>query len=456
MEKIDQPAAPSAHPVRLEVRAVVRLATPVVVIQVGMMLMGVVDTMMLGRVSEQALAAGALGHVMSFGLMVFGMGFLMALDPLVSQAFGAGDHAAVGRHLQRGVVVAVLLSLALSIFMWDLGWLMHALGQDGAIIDDTAGYIRAAVPGIVAFLLFTALRQTLQAMSETRQALVAILVANIANVAANYALIFGRWGAPELGVVGSGVATSVARWTMLLIIAVLGWPILGRYFTGLRHAIFRLSTYGQLVRLGIPIGFQVSLEMWLFTTVALLMGNLGARELAAHQIALNLAALSFMVPLGISGAAATRVGNAIGRGDSDGTRRSAAVCLGLGAGVMTVSALAFALFPTQLARLYTSEMPVVAVAATLLPIAALFQVFDGLQVVGAGILRGAADTRIPATIAFVGYWLLGLPVAYLFGLHLGYGPRGLWWGLTFGLAAAAVLFLLRIRVTLRGEIARYS
>ncbi|MEO1367805.1 MAG: MATE family efflux transporter, partial [Acidobacteriota bacterium] len=425
-----QAADDGATPVRREIHAVVRLATPVVMVQVGMMAMGVVDTMMLGRVSEHALAAGALGHVLSFGLMVFGMGFLMALDPLISQAFGADDRVRLGRHLQRGLVVSIVLSTALSVLMWDLRWLMHGLGQDAAIIDDTAAYIRAAVPGVVAFLLFTVLRQTLQAMSETRQALVAILVANGVNVVANYALIFGHWGAPELGVVGSGLATSLSRWTMLLLIAWAGWPIFGRYLRDVRRAIFQPSTYAPLVRLGIPIGFQVSLEMWLFTAVALMMGNLGARELAAHQIALNLAALAFMVPLGIAGAAATRVGNAIGRGDAEGTRRSAAVCLGLGAGVMTFSAVIFAVFPTALARLYTSEMAVVTLAATLLPIAALFQVFDGLQVVGAGVLRGAADTRIPAIIAFVGYWLLGLPVAYVFGVHLGHGPRGLWWGLT--------------------------
>ena len=312
------------------------------------------------------------------------------------------------------------------------------------------------MPGIAAFLFYTVLRQTLQAMSQTRQALIAILVGNVANVAANYSLIFGHWGAPELGVLGSGLATSISRWVMLVILAVAGWPVLSRYFRDLRRAILHPATYLPLVRLGIPVGLQVSLEMWLFTTVALLMGNLGARELAAHQIALNLAALSFMVPLGIAGAAATRVGNAIGRGDAEGTRRSAAVCLGLGAGVMTVSALAFALLPRPLARLFTPEMAVVELAAVLLPIAALFQVFDGLQVVAAGILRGAADTRVPALIAFIGYWLLGLPVAWLLGVHLGFGPTGLWWGLTLGLAAAAILFLLRIRVTLRDEVARYA
>ncbi|MEM6793709.1 MAG: MATE family efflux transporter [Acidobacteriota bacterium] len=443
---------PSA--IRRELDGVARLAAPVVMIQLGMMAMGVVDTMMLGRVSEHALAAGALGHVMSFGLMVFGMGFLMALDPLVAQAYGAEDDVAIGRHVQRGVMAALLLSLLLSALMWDLRWLMRLLGQDPEVLETTAGYIRAAVPGILAFLLFTVFRQTLQAMSHTREALIAIVLANAFNVLANYALVFGHLGAPELGVVGSGLATSIARWVMLLTLMLAGWPMFGRYLRGARRAVWKPATYASLVRLGVPIGIQLALEMWLFTAVALIMGTLGPRELAAHQIALTLAAISFMVPLGIAGAASTRVGNAIGRGDAPGARRSAAVCLVLGASVMTVSALAFAVFPKALARLFTPEMPVVEMAALLLPIAAIFQIVDGLQAVGAGVLRGAADTRVPATIAFVGYWLIGLPVAVIFGRWLGYGPEGLWWGLTLGLAGTAILFLLRIRVTLRGDLAR--
>ena len=433
-----------------------RLAGPVVLVQLGMMLMGAVDSMMLGRVSERALAAGALGNTVSFGCLIFTMGILMALDPLIAQAFGADDRVALARHLQRGLVLALALSVPIAVVLWDVGWLLELLRQDPTIRADTTAYIRAIVPGVPVFLLFVAIRQSLQAMGMVRQALVAIVVANLFNVLANYVLIFGHWGFPALGVVGSAWSTSISRGVMALVIVWASWPILVPHLRTLRRAALHPTTYVDLVRLGIPIAVQVSLEMWVFAAVALLMGNLGARELAAHQIALTLSALTFMVPLGIAGAATTRVGNAIGRGDAPGARRSAAVGLGLGAGVMIVSAAVFATFPEVLARLFTPEVGVVILAARLLPIAAVFQVFDGLQVVGAGVLRGAADTRVPAVFAFVGYWLLGLPLGALLTYRLDFGPAGLWWGLTLGLGATAALFLLRIRFTFRGQLQRFG
>lgn len=434
--------------------ALVRLAAPVVVTQLGMMLMGTVDTMMLGRVSATAMASGALGNTISFGLLVFAMGVIMALDPLVGQAHGAGDRVALGRHVRHGVGLALGVSLPLAVVMWDCRWLLELLGQAPEILDPTAAYIRWVIPGVPAFLLYTVFRQTLQAMSLVRQALLAIAVANVVNVAANYALIFGNWGFPRLGVVGSAYATSLSRCTMALIILLAAWPILRPLLEGLRRSLFDARAYGTLLRLGVPVGAQLSLEMWLFATVAVLMGYLGALELAAHQIALSLAALSFMVPLGVAGAAATRVGNAIGRGDADGARRAALVSLGVGAGVMSLSALGFWAFPEALARLFTNEQSVLALAASLIPIAAAFQVFDGLQVVGAGVLRGAADTRVPALIALFGYWALGLPLGLALGFWAGLGPAGLWWGLTLGLSSVAILFLSRIRAVLGGELAR--
>ena len=441
---------------RHELRAVVRLAVPVVVTQMGMMLMGTVDAMMLGRVSEHALAAGALGNVVTFGMMIFGMGMLMALDPLVSQAFGADDHAAVARHLQRGWVMALVISIPLGLIMWDMKAILIFLGQDPAIIDPTTAYIRSMIPGVPAFLLFVANRQSLQAMSHVNQAMAAMVAANIANAVANYALIFGHWGFPALGVVGSGWATTLCRIALLATLLSLSWPILKPYLTGIRRRVLNWRTYGDLIRLGIPIAFQLSVEIWLFNAVALMIGNLGARELAAHQIALTLAAMAFMVPMGVAGAATTRVGNAVGRQDSDGARLAAKASLGLGAAVMTISASAFAFFPELLARLFTPEEPVIALAATLLPIAALFQIFDGIQVVGAGVLRGAADTRVPAIFAVIGYWALGLPLAWWLGLHTGMGPRGMWWGLTLGLSSVAILFLVRIRSTFSHRLERFE
>ncbi len=441
------------HPdTRAEGRAVLGLAAPVVMVQVGMMLMGTVDTMMLGRDSELALAAGALGHTISFGFLVLPMGMLMVLDPLVGQAVGADDWRGVATHFKRGLVLTSVVLIPLLLLHVFPEGLLRLAGQQPEVAALTVSYTQALAPGVVAFMFFIVFRQTLQAMSIVRPAVVAIVVANVVNVFANYALIFGRLGMPRLGVAGSGLATSISRWVLLLTLMGLVWPTLRRIWPARRFRTLRLRGFRQALALGIPIGIQTSLEMWLFTAVALTMGHLGARALAAHQIALNISALSFMVPLGIAGAAATRVGNAVGRGDMPAARRSAAISLFLGGGVMTLFALVYGLFPTLLARLYTSENAVALLAATLLPIAALFQVFDGLQVVGAGVLRGSGDTRIPAIIALVGYWVLAFPLAYMVAFRFGHGPRGLWWGLTVGLSTVAVMLLLRIRRLFRGDI----
>lgn len=438
---------------RRELRGVVALATPVVVVQLGMMLMSTVDTMMLGRVSAGALAAGALGASVTFGIGMLPMGMLMALDPLVAQAVGAGDDRGVATHLKRGLVSACALSVPVILIMLDMAPLLRRLGQQEQIIGPATAYIQAMIPGMPAFLLFVVVRQTMQAMSIVRTSVIAIAFSNLINVVANYGLIFGHFGLPRLEAVGAGVASSVSRWAMLLSLVALEWRRLRAFWPARRLRDLRWAGYRQLLAIGTPIGFQMSLEMWLFMAVALLMGQLGAHELAAHQIALNLAALSFMVPLGVAGAAATRVGNAIGRRDMVGARRAALVCLVVGGGVMSISASAFALVPHVLARLYSDVPSVVGLAATLLPVAALFQVFDGLQVVGAGVLRGAGDTRVPAIIAFIGYWLLGLPLAYGAAFVLGRGPQGLWWGLTAGLMSVALLFLMRIVRTFRADIA---
>ncbi len=456
----DQSVAASRWPqLKAELRAVVRLAFPVVLSHLGMMLMGIVDVMMLGRFSEQALAAGALGNSVSFALLMLPMGILMALEPMVSQAFGAENHPRVARLMRQGLTMAVLLSVPLSAVMWPLEKPLTLLGQRPEIVGLSAGYLQLLIPGNIAYLLFIAIRHSLQAMSVVRPAVVAMIVANLVNVAANYTLIFGHFGFPELGVLGSAIATSLSRWVMALMLVAASWPILRQYLrpaspsrsddTGEPHEklpLFESRILRRMLYLGFPIGLQLSIEIWFFATVALLMGNLGTRELAAHQVALTLAAFSYMVPLGISGAASTRVGNAVGAGSLPNARRSAAVCLALGAAVMSVSALAFWLLPRLLARLFTNEPGVLEVAAVLIPIAALFQIFDGLQVVAFGALRGSGDTRLPAALALFGFWGLGLPLGLLLAFQVDLGPRGLWWGFTIGLGAVAVLLIWRILV----------
>jgi MATE family multidrug resistance protein len=442
------------QPIRQELAAAARMAAPVALVHLGMVLMGVVDTMMLGHVSARALAAAALGHIIGFVLLVFGYGVVSALDPLIAQAYGAGDERAVGHHLQRGLVLAAALTVPISLAMADTREILLFLGQRPEVAGDAAAYLRAVAWGNLPYLLFVVLRQTLQAMSVVRPAMVAIVFGNGVNLVGNYALIFGHFGFPALGVVGSACSTAVARWAMFFYLLAAARRALAPYWRGFTAEAFSLRRHARLLRLGLPIGAHNSLELFLFATVALIMGRMGIAQLGGHQIALNLAALSYMVPLGIAGAAATRVGNAVGRQDMPGARRAAAVCLALGAGVMALFALLFATAPRWLAGLYTTDAAVLDMAAALLPIAAAFQIGDGIQVVAAGVLRGAADTAYPAALAILGYWVLGLPSGWYLAFPAGLGARGLWWGLTLSLWIVAVSFVVRIVVRFRSHIAR--
>jgi MATE family, multidrug efflux pump len=439
---------------RPEISAAARLAAPVVLVQVGFVLMGVVDTMMLGRVSASALAAGALGNIITWCALLLGYGLLAALDPLVSQAYGARDAEAISGHLQRGVVLATVLIGPLVLALLDIEPLLRACGQAPGVSRDAADYARAILWGSLPYFLFVVLRQTLQAMSLIRSAAVAIVLGNLVNAGANWILIFGHLGMPALGVRGSALSTSLARWVMFLYLLAASRRRLAPYWKGFTREATVLRKHLLMLRIGLPIALHNTIEIFIFAVAALLIGRMGVADLAGHQIALNLSSLSFMVPVGIGGAAATRVGNAIGRQDMPGARRAAAACLILGAVTMSFFALVFATLPGPLARLYTPDGAVIAVVRTLLPIAAVFQVFDGLQVVGTGVLRGSADTAFPAVMALVGYWLLALPVGWQLAFHVGLGARGLWWGFTVGLGSVAVLLVARIAVRFRGEIAR--
>jgi multidrug resistance protein, MATE family len=432
-------------PRRAELRPMLRLAVPVVIIQVGLMTMGVVDTIMVGHISAQALAAVALGNLYFFSLAIFGMGTLLVLDPVVAQAVGAGDPPAVARAVQRGVLIAALLAIPTAglltcgdaVFTW--------ARQPAEVIPQAARYALWSAPGALPFLLFIVLRQSLQSMGRTGSIVTSIVVANLANAALNWALIFGHLGLPAMGVVGSAVATSVSRGLLAGGLLVLARRQLMPYLLPLRPEIRELAPLTRMLRLGLPIGVQHLVEFGAFALVALMMGWMGTREMAGHQIAINLAALTFMVPLGVGDAASVLVGQAVGQGDPARTRSSARAALALGATFMSITAALFLGCPGALARLYSRDLDVIAIAATLIPLAGVFQVFDGLQVVSAGVLRGMGDTRGPMLIGFLGYWGLGLPISVYLGFSAGQGPAGLWWGLVIGLAVVAAALLLRLR-----------
>jgi MATE family multidrug resistance protein len=427
---------------------------PIVVIQVGVMLMGVVDTLMVGHLSAQALAAVAIGNLYFFGLAILAQGILHVLDPLVAQAVGAGDHSSISRALQRGMVLACLLSFPISLLLLPVQPLMALAGQPAEVLPLVRDYVWWMIAGTIPFFLFVVLRQTLQAMHQTRSIIWCVIVANLANGLLNWILIFGHWGFPSLGVSGAAIATVASRWFMAFMLLALSWSALRDYLRPWQRAAMNHGPLLRMLVLGLPIGSQMLLEFGAFYAVALLMGRLGTVSVAGHQVAINLASLTFMVPLGISAAAAVLVGNAVGRGDAPGARRSARSALLCGAGFMCVTALVFLLLPGFLAGLYTTDAAVLTIAITLLPIAGVFQVFDGLQAVGAGVLRGLGDTRAPMIINILGFWLLGMPVSIYLGFSAGLGPRGLWWGFVAGLGAVAVLLLYRIRKRLRLPLAR--
>jgi MATE family multidrug resistance protein len=447
---------PFELPRRHDLEAMMRLALPVVVVQVGMMLLGVVDTMVVGHLSSEALAAVALGHVAVMAVYSFGFGMLLALDPLVAQAVGAGDEAAIRRSVQRGMVVAIGLMVPSALLLMPVETVLNVFRQPPETVPIASAYVRICIPGLLPYYGFIVLRQSLQAMGRLRPIVITIVVVNLFNLVADWALVFGAGPIPQLGPVGSAWATTAAR-TLLFAILLLAarrelTPFLGRF----DRAVLRPQPLWQTVRLGTPIGFQVQLELVAFVVIALLMGGLGTIQMAAHQVTINLASLTFMVPLGVSSATAVLVGRAIGGGDVGGARRAAAAGLLIGAGFMTLMAALFIGVPRLLASAYTSVEEVVVLATLLIPIAGYFQIFDGLQVVAAGLLRGAGDTRAPLVVNIVGFWCLGLPTSLVLAFRLGFGPQGLWWGLVVGLGAVAVFLISRVAWKFRGEISRVS
>ncbi len=435
-------------PTSTDLRAMLRLALPVAAVQLGIMAMGVVDTIMVGHLSPAALAAVALGNLYFFIAGIFGQGTLMALDPVIAQAVGARDEEAISRALQRGLVLALALTILTCATFVPVEWVFRFLRQPPEVIPDAASYVRIAIPGVFPFYAFIVFRQSLQAMHRVAPVLWTVLLANLLNAGLNWVFIYGNLGSPALGVAGSSIATSVSRWAMALAVLSISGRQVWHHLTPWRPETLAIAPLRRMLRLGLPIGVQYMLEYGAFAAAALLMGVLGTTQMAAHQIAINLASFTFMVPLGVSTATAVLVGHAIGAGNEEQARRSAVAGIFIGASFMCASALVFHFFPTVLARLYTGNVDVIVLAAMLIPIAGVFQVFDGIQAVAAGVLRGIGDTHAPAIINVVGFWLIGLPVSWVLAFRLGGGAVGLWWGIVAGLAAVALILLGRVRVRL--------
>lgn len=442
------------RPTRADMRALVQLALPVMAVEMGMMAMHVVDTLFVGHLSATALAGVSLALVYYFTVIVTGMGTLVGFDALVSQAVGAGDHDGVQRALQRALLLAAALCVPLALVLWPTAPVLRVLHQPPEIVPLATRVVHISILGLPGALTFVVLRQVLQAMSRLRPILLSVLYANLLNALCNWLLIHGHLGFPALGVNGSAIASVVGRTSLPLLLLWLGrdalWPLLQS-----RHpALFEMAPLRRMLRIGLPVGVQYLLEVGVFNAVALLMGVQATTTLAAHQVAINLASFTFMLPLGIGAAASVLVGQAIGRGDATAARRAAVAAVSAGLVASMVTTVIFLSVPTLLASAYVTEPGVVALAATLIPLAGVFQLFDGLQAVAGGALRGAADTRAAMVANILGFWALGLPLGLWLAFRRGMGPTGLWWGLVAGLAAVAAVLALRLWMRFGGPLLR--
>jgi MATE family multidrug resistance protein len=421
----------------------VRLAAPIVLAEIGWMSMGIVDTIMVGRLPNSAAAIGAvsLGSILFYTVGMFGSGLLLGLDTLVSQSFGAGDVDDCHHSLLNSVYVSLALAPLLMALVWGLSPALQRFGIDPAILQGAIPYLSALTWSTLPLLLYFACRRYLQGMNVVRPVMFALVSANLINLFGNWVLIYGHLGMRAMGIVGSGWATCISRVYMAAVLLLAIFLHDRRYKTGLHAVTLRVDPVRirALLTLGLPAATQITLELGAFAVAAAMIGKLGPIPLAAHQIAINTAALTYMVPLGISSAAAVRVGQALGRQDAHGARDAGWTALLLGAGFMGLMALVFLLLPRFIVRVYTPDPAVMLTGIALLRVAAFFQIFDGLQTVATGALRGAGDTRTPMVCHLFGYWLVGLPLGYWLCFPLGRGVVGLWSGLCVALILIGIV-----------------
>jgi len=435
-----------AHYVMEEVRPMVRLAVPLVLAELGWMSMAIVDTMMVGRQthSAEAIAAVSLGSVLYVAIAFFGTGLMLGLDTLVSHSYGAGDVEDCHRSLVNGVYLSVVIAPALMVIVRLFEPLLRSLNFQPEILNQTIPYLRALNWGTLPLLLYFVFRRYLQGMNLVKPVMFALVSANIVNLVGNWALIYGHLGLRAMGTVGSGWSTYIARTYMMTLL--LGYSLYydHRFKTGLRRARRRphMARVWRLVYLGLPAAMQYVIESGVFAVATTMIGKLGTVALASHQVALNTVSLTYMVPLGISSAAAVRVGQALGRKDPHGASRAGWTAMGLGTGFMGCMGILLLTVPQCIARIYSPDPVVIRSASTLLFVGAFFQLFDGMQTVATGALRGAGDTRTPMICHLLFYWVIGLPLGAYLCFRMRWGAAGLWTGLCVALILIGIALLL--------------
>ncbi|WP_265766227.1 MATE family efflux transporter [Fodinibius salsisoli] len=440
--------------IRKEAGQTLKVGLPVIIAQLLQMSMNFVDTVMAGNLSAQDLAAVAVGGAIFMPFMMLAAGILMAVTPVIAQLIGARKFREVGINVRQVLWLSQMLAIPIFFLIRNLEFAMVFLDVEPAIIPIAQGYLNAISWGVFAVAGYMALRFFNEGLSATRPGMYFALLGVFVNIAGNYILMYGKFGLPELGARGCGYASAIVGVVMFVGMLLFTY----NYESYQRFNIFdsfrkpNWPYLKELLQVGVPIGLSSTMEVSMFALVSLLMGSIGTIAVAGHQVAINFSAMTFMVPFGLSTAITTRVGNAIGKGSIYEARRRGYVGIGLATLFMCVTAMIMYLFPDLITSIYTQNADVQEVAISLLYMAAIFQISDGLQVSGYGALRGLKDTTLPMAVNFVAYWLVGLPLGYYLGLVRGIGPQGLWMGLIAGLTIAAILHNIRFyKLTRRSQ-----
>ena len=428
-----------------QVKATFILAYPVMLSQLGQVAVGVADSMMVGRLGALELAASSLANSIFFVILMFGIGISMGLTPLVSKAYGKGKTNQILRLFSNSLLINFSTSLVLFGIVLIFSQNLSILGQPEDVKDLALPFLLIITASLVPLMVFQVFKQFLEGLSQTKQAMFITIAANLVNVFLNWLLIWGYWGFPELGFLGAAWATLISRVLMMVLMG--AYVLYSKRFAdfGLRILGFKpnWTLCQRILKIGIPTGFQFIFEVSAFSAAAIMMGWIGVNALAGHQIALNLASISYMMATGLATAGMIRVSHYIGKEDYKGMREAGMVAFGMVATFMFVCALVFFLLRFFLPTLYIDDPQVISLAASLLVLAGLFQLSDGIQVVGLGVLRGLEDVKVPTIVTFLAYWGLGLPLGYLLAFKVGFAEKGIWIGLFIGLTLTAGMLLYR-------------
>ena len=431
--------------IKEEVFKTFSLAYPVIIGQLGIIMMGVVDSIMVGRLGPIPLAAASLGNSLIFIILIIGIGSSIVISPLVAILVGANRHSECGNYFRQSLVINVVLSFVmLGIILLSVNFIKY-LDQPPEVVELAIIYMTIVGLSAIPLMIYQTYKQFIEGFSIMKPAMIIAILANIINAFANWVLIFGKIGFPQLGLAGAAWATFSSRVFMALVIMIYVMKNIKFkqydmtfHFRGLDFPVIK-----KILSLGLPSGFQYFFEVGAFSLAVIMIGWIGANELAAHQIAINLASISFMAVLGISQASSIRVGNAMGDKNIANIRKAGFTGIILGASIMALAGLTFILLNNFLPTLYIDDEAVISIASRLIIIAALFQLSDGTQAVGIGVLRGLTDVKGPTVITFIAYWVISLPIAYLLAFNFKLGVEGVWIGLLIGLTSSALMLTLR-------------